>query len=379
MISENYFDYAAATPLDPSVLKVMVPYFGEKFYNPSANYLKSREVSKDLKDARAKIASVLGCKSTEIYFVAGGTEANNLAISGVMSNYVEKALIISAVEHESVNGIASQFNKREVKVAESGHIDLDDLESKIDDNTVLVSIILVNNEIGTLQPLKKVTEIVNEIRKKRVNLGNNLPLYLHTDASQAGNYFSLNVNSLGVDMMTVNGGKIYGPKQSGVLFIRTGVKINPIIFGGGQERGLRSGTENVAYAIGISRAIEVCQKKHKTEQKRSGELQKQFITKINSEFEGVIINGSNPKSANIVNFTLPGVDNERLMMQLDELGFEVAVGSACKASSEEPSHVLSAIGLSKKNTESTIRISMGRFTTKESVDNLIGAIKKSCQ
>jgi cysteine desulfurase len=379
MISENYFDYAAATPLDPSVLRVMVPYFGEKFYNPSANYLKSRDIAKDLKNARASIASNLGCKPNEVYFVAGGTEANNLAVSGIMSNFTDKNLLISSIEHESINAISSKFNKKIVKVSEDGHIDLSDLTSKINEDTVVISIILVNNEIGTLQPLKKVAEKVKEIREKRLNSGNDLPLYLHSDASQAGNYFSLNVNSLGVDLMTINGGKIYGPKQSGILFVRTGVKISPIIFGGGQEKGMRSGTENVAHSVGLARAIEVCQKKHRTEQKRVGGLQEVFIKELGSSFKELIINGTNPKSVNIINFSLPGVDNEELMMKLDELGFEVAVGSACKASSDEPSHVLKAIGLSEDNAESTIRVSMGRFTTKESVINLAQAIKKSCQ
>jgi cysteine desulfurase len=238
---------------------------------------------------------------------------------------------------------------------------------------------LVNNEIGTLQPLKKVSEIVDEVREGRLKSGNNTPLYIHTDASQAGNYFSLNINSLGIDMMTINGSKIYGPKQSGILFVRSGVKINPIIFGGGQEKGMRSGTENVAYVVGISRAIEISQKKHKTEQKRIRELQKLLIDKLKASSIEVSVNGTNPKSVNIVNISLPGVDNESLTMKLDELGFEVAVGSACKASSEEPSHVLRAIGLSKEDAESTIRVSMGRYTTKSAVENLAIAIIKSCQ
>lgn len=379
MISSGYFDYSAATPLEPRVLAVMVPYFGDKFYNPSAGYLAAQSVKQDLDAARQLIAKHFGCKSTELIFTAGGTEANNLAIRGILEQYPNGNIVTSAIEHDSVIKASSKFKYKRVKVNSQGYVDEVDLRRKIDDDTVLVSVMYVNNEVGTIQPIKQIAKLVEEIRRDRKSSKNLTPLYFHTDASQAGNFLSLNVNSLGVDMMTVNGGKIYGPKQSAVLYLKTGVKLDPIILGGGQERGYRSGTENVANYVGLSVAIDLAQTEHKQNTKRMEEIREIALKLITENIPKSTINGGRNKIPSTIHLTIPKIDNETVMMRLDEFGFQVAVGSACKASDDEPSHVLMAMGFSRQEAQSTLRISMGKYTTKESVSHLIDCLQKACQ
>jgi cysteine desulfurase len=359
-----YLDYAAATPLNSKVLEAMQPYFSDKFYNPSATYLAARDVRLALDQARADTANVIGARPAEIIFTAGGTEANNLAIQGIMRAFPDGEVLVSAVEHQSVLAPAELFNHKTVPVLENGIIDINGLENLISDKIVLVSLMLVNNELGTLQPIKEIAQIIKKVRLSRLSNGNKLPLYLHTDAAQAGNYLDLHVSRLTVDLMTINGSKIYGPKQTGFLFVKTGVQILPLIVGGGQERNMRSGTENIAGFVGLAKALSLAQDSRGQEAKRVTELREYFERELKSHFPAAIINGSvKHRAPHIVNVTFPGVDNERLMMELDERGVQVAVGSACSASSEEPSHVLSAIGLKEELARSTIRFSLGKNTT----------------
>ncbi|MFO0920067.1 MAG: cysteine desulfurase family protein [Candidatus Saccharimonadales bacterium] len=379
MISPDYFDYSAATPLEPRVLAAMVPYFGNKFYNPSAGYLAAQSVKKDLDAARQLIAKHFGCKSTELIFTAGGTEANNLAIRGILEQYPNGNIVTSAIEHDSVLKPSSRFKHERVKVNSQGYVDVVDLRKKIDDDTALVSVMYVNNEVGTIQPIKQTAKIIEEIRRDRKLSKNLTPLYFHTDASQAGNFLSLNVNNLGVDMMTVNGGKIYGPKQSAVLYLKTGIKFYPIILGGGQERGFRSGTENVANYVGLSVAIDLAQTEYKQSAKRMEEIRKIALKLITENIPKSKINGGHSKIPSMIHLIVPGIDNETVMMKLDEFGFQVAVGSACKASNDEPSHVLMAMGFSRQEAQSTLRISMGKYTTRESVIHMINCLQKACQ
>lgn len=371
--SPVYLDYAAATPVDPRVFAAMQPYFTDRFYNPSANYLAAKAIAADVQKARQSVAHWLGAKPSEIVFTAGGTEANNLALSGIMEQFPESNLVVSAIEHESVRVPARQYDHREVPVTKQGIIDLAELERAIDRHTVLVSVIYANNEIGTIQPLKEIASLLQKIKKQRRIAGESRPLYLHTDACQAANYLDLHVAKLGIDMMTLNGGKVYGPKQSGVLYIKTGVIMEPQIRGGGQERGLRSGTENVAGVVGFAEALDI------TQRMRSDESQR--LTSLRNEFTGQIpeatINGSLKKRLpNNISVTFPEKDNERLMMQLDEVGIIVAVGSACSAGKEESSHVLRAIGLSDEDARATLRISMGRQTTKAAINRAMKALKE---
>jgi cysteine desulfurase len=368
-----YLDYAAATPLDQMVQKAMQPYFRAAFFNPSANYASAKQVRMALESARTKLAYNLGAKSSEIIFTAGGTEANNLAIHGIMSHFPEANIVVSSLEHESVLMPARQYGHKEVRVLSDGRLDLADLEKKIDENTVLVSVMQANNEIGTIEPIREISQIISRLRKSR----NKLPLYFHTDAAQAANYLDLHVSSLGVDLMTVNGGKIYGPKQIGALYVKAGILLEPQILGGGQERGLRSGTENVAGAIGLATALEIAQNIRQEESIRLKKLQQNFIELLKAELPSAIVNGSlKHRLPNNIHFSLPGHDNERMLIELDEAGIMAAAGSACSASSEEPSHVLRAVGLSTELAQASLRFTMGRQTTDAMINYTILQLKK---
>src|SRR5579884_468466 len=351
-----YLDYAAATPLDPAVLQVMQPYWQEKFFNPSANYLAGREVHQALAGARGKVAHWLGARPSEVIFAAGGTEANNLAVHGIMRQFPEGNIVVSGIEHESVLAPARMYDCREVKMQADGRIDLQDLIRKIDANTVLVSVMYANNEVGTVQPIREIAKIVAEKRKGRAKL----PLYLHSDAAQAANYLDLHVSRLGLDLLTLNGGKIYGPKQSGALFVKSSVALQPIVQGGGQERGLRSGTENVAATVGLAAALDQAQAMRHKEAGRLQKLQQQFIKELTAKLPDVVINGSlKHRLPNNVHITWPGKDNERLLIQLEGAGVLAAAGSACSAGSGEASHVLRALGLSDNEARSSLRFTMG--------------------
>lgn len=373
-----YLDYAAATPVDKQVLAAMQPYFSDQFYNPSAAYLLARQVLSDIQAARQSVAKWLGSRPAEIVFTAGGSEANNLAINGVMQKFPQANIVISTIEHESVLGPASQYKYKLTPVLPTGLIDLDKLNKSIDDKTVLVSIIYANNEIGTIQPIHQIAQLIEAIRKERSKRGNKLPLYLHTDACQAAAYLDLHVNRLGVDLMTLNGGKIYGPKQSGVLFIKTGTRLEAQILGGGQELNRRSGTENVPGIIGFYTALELVQTRRQAESKRLQDSQQFFIELLNKQIPNAVINGTlKQRLPNNVHVSFPGHDNERLMMQLEERGILCAVGSACSASSEEPSHVLKAIGLSDEDAQSSLRFSMGISTTKQDIQKTVKTLVDS--
>jgi cysteine desulfurase len=367
-----YLDHAAATPVDPVVLAAMQPYFSEQFYNPSANYLPAKQARRALDEARAAVAHWLGARPSEVVFTAGGTEANNLAIHGVMRQFPKSNVVVSAIEHESVLVPARQYDCRVVKVQPDGRIDLDDLASKIDDQTVLVSMMYANNEVGTIQPVREISKVIAAKRQ-----GRSRPLYFHSDAAQAGNYLDLHVARLGVDMMTINGGKIYGPKQSGALYLKAGLQLNPLISGGGQERGLRSGTENVGAAVGLAAALQLVQSDRHQEARRLQALQAQFFQSLEASIPEALINGSRrQRLPNNLHITLPGHDNERLLILLEEQGILAAAGSACSASKELPSHVIKALGMDDDSARASLRLTMGRSTTAVMVTKVIDALRQ---
>lgn len=375
-----YLDYAAATPVDDRVLAAMQTYFSDKFYNPSATYLAANDVAKDLATARELTAHWLGTRPAEIIYTAGGTEANNLAIQGIMNQYPDGNIVVSAIEHESVLASAGKYNCKIAPVDEKGLVGVDKLTDLIDDKTVLISVMYANNEVGTIQPLREIAQIIKQIRSARNSTLNakRYPLVFHTDACQAANYLDLHVARLGVDLMTLNGGKIYGPKQSGALFVGADVKIEPLIFGGGQERGLRSGTENLAASIGFATALDLAQKSRHEETNRLQGLQKYFIEDLSKKLPLVKINGSTKKRLpNNVHVTIPGTDNERLIFQMDEAGVMAAAGSACSASNEEPSHVLRAMGFSDNDARASLRFTMGRQTSKRDIDYTIAKLQSA--
>ncbi|MBP9738710.1 cysteine desulfurase [Candidatus Saccharibacteria bacterium] len=370
-----YLDYAAATPMDEAAIAVMQPFLNTQFYNPSAIYEPARQVRKTLEAARATVADVLGSKDQEILFTAGGTEANNLAIHGVMQTYPGAHMIVSAVEHESVLEPAKQYDYSVVSVTNKGLIDVDTLKSLITPQTALISVMYANNEIGTIQPIKQLTELVNGVRTQRLASGNTMPLYVHTDACQAANYLDLHVSRLGVDLMTLNGGKIYSAKQSGCLYVEKSVHLKPIISGGGQERGLRSGTENVGNAVAFATMLQKVQNSKRGETDRLLELTQTLFATLSHNLPQIRLNGDATKRLpNNLNICIPGVDGERLVMELDEAGILAATGSACTASSDEPSHVLIALGLNEADASASLRLTLGRGTTETNIAQAVTTI-----
>ena len=367
-----YLDYAAASPARPEVQEAMRPYFSDNFYNPSATYLAGRAARQDLSEQRAKVARLLGARPAEIIFTAGATEANNLAVQGAMRQFPESEALVSSIEHESVLAPAALFNHKLIPVDEHGQIILNKLSNLISDKTVLVSVMLVNNEIGVIQPLREIGSLIKDVIDQRRTKGNKRPLYLHTDAAQAANYLDLHVSRLGVDLMSLNGGKIYGPKQSGCLYVRAGVELAPLIAGGGQEFGFRSGTENPAAAAGFAAALDIAVTRRAAEFKRLTGLRLEFETALITSVPKAVINGSPRRRApHITSLTIENTDNERLMFELDERGVECAIGSACSASSDESSHVLKAIGLTEDQVRSTLRFSFGETTTKAGLERTV--------
>ncbi|HET9174663.1 MAG TPA: cysteine desulfurase family protein [Candidatus Saccharimonadales bacterium] len=370
-----YLDHAAATPLDAEVLAAMQPYFSAQFYNPSATYLPAQQVRKDLEAARSRVAHWVGARPSEIIFTAGGTEANNLAIHGILQAWPDGHVVTSAIEHESVLAPAAQYSHSTAPVDAHGIVRVDALLECITDTTVLVSVMYANNEVGTIQPLKTITQAIRDLRERRRQAGNTRPLYVHTDAAQAGNYLDLHAARLGVDLMTINGGKLYGPKQSGVLYVSAGIVLQPLVLGGGQERNLRSGTENVAGSIGLAAALERAQTNRHDETYRLQLLQNQFIALLSAAIPSVTINGSlKHRLPNNVHITLPGQDNERILYGLDEAGVLAAAGSACSASNEEPSHVLRAMGITAADAQSSLRFTMGRETREADIAKTVAIL-----
>lgn len=381
-MSSVYLDHAAATPVSERVALAMEPYVSIDYYNPSATYMTARAVRTSISGARSRVASVLGVRPVEIVFTAGGTEANNLALLGILREFPGTHVVTTSLEHDSVReplyALSSEgWAYTEVNPREDGIMDVDAVIAAITDQTVLVSVMYANNEIGTVQPLKTLTQAVQSVRDNRKASGNTLPLYVHTDACQAGNYLDLHCHRLGVDLMTLNGGKLYGPKQTGVLYVSSNVKLRPIIYGGGQERGLRSGTENVAGIMGFAAALEDAQSVRQAEIDRLRELQKYFIEKLQEDIPQIIINGSlKHRLPNNVHITIPNTDNERVIFALDDHGVYASAGSACSASKDEPSHVLSSIGLSEELIRASLRFTMGRSTSMQDIDKTVSLLSQ---
>jgi len=373
-----YLDYAAATPVDPQVLEAMQPFFSENFANPSSLYGAARVTRQALTAARGSVANSLGAKPTEIIFTAGATESINLAIQGVMRRFPDGHIVTTAIEHEAVLETTKRLDNSVVSVPASGVVIPNDIIEYITEETVLVSVMMANNEVGTIQPLKEIVAAVVEIRHQRQKSGNQMPLYVHTDAAQAGTTLDLHVSRLGVDLLTLNGGKMYGPKQSGILYVRTGTQIEPLIYGGGQERGVRSGTENVAFAVGFAKALELAQLNRKDEAHRLELLRDQLQQAITQAIPDIAINGDQRhRLTHNLNITLPGLDGEAAVLYLDNAGVQASTGSACSISSDEPSHVLLAMGRSAAEASASLRFTLGAATTKQDITSASKVIVKT--
>ncbi|MFZ5364885.1 MAG: cysteine desulfurase family protein [Patescibacteria group bacterium] len=376
-----YFDNAATTPVDSEVMKSMLPFFSEKFGNPSSVHSFGQEAEAALSESRDKIAKVLGAKSKEIIFTSGATESNNLAILGVAEYFARKKphFITSKIEHPAVLETFKELKKRGfdvdfINVTPEGLVRIDEIEKKIKKNTVLVSVMLANNEIGTLQPVREIAPLIEAVRKKRT--AKDLPLYLHTDAAQAFNYIPCSVDYLGVDLLTISGQKIFGPKGIGCLYVRESVKIKPIAFGGHQEHGLRPGTINVPLIVGLGKAMELADRDRASNIKKVKKLQDKIWSEI-QKIKDVRLNGDwQQRLPNNLNVSFKNAEGESILMMLDMEGFAVSTGSACSSGSLEPSHVLTAIGVKPQWTHGSVRISLGKYNTEVEAKQFLNVLPK---
>jgi len=385
-MKEIYLDYAATTPTDPEVVKEVSRVMSEVYGNPSSMHSVGRKADFLIKSARQRVANVLNVKESEIYFTGSGTESDNLAILGVAranKKYGNK-ILISSIEHKAVTEATNKLKEEgfvveEISVNKQGVINLKELEEKIDDKTILVSIIYGNNEIGTIQNISKISKI---IKKKRTS--GRLP-YFHTDACQAVGYLEIRPEVLGVDLLTFNGAKIYGPKGVGCLYVKEGTVIEPIIHGGGQEKNIRSGTENLAFISGLALALEQAVKSEKGEGKRLTKLRDYFIKEV-SKMDGVKINGHlTQRLPNNIHISFKRTEGESLLLMLDSYGICASTGSACSANDLHPSHVLVNLGLPLELVHGSLRFSLGRYTTKEELKcvlkilpEVVGKIRAIC-
>jgi len=377
-----YFDYAATTPTRKEVIKEMAQFWNKYFGNPSSLYYEGRIARQAILKAREKVAQILKVNPSEIIFTNGGTESINLAILGASRFYRNQfqnpELIVSKIEHPAVLETVKYLEKEGFKihyldVNKNGLVKIDELKKYLNKNTLLVSIMYANNEIGTIQPIKEIAQLIKNFRQNNQSI---FPLF-HTDACQAAGYLNIEPKKLGVDLLSLNGSKIYGPKATGLLYKKEGVELIPIIFGGGQEKGYRSGTENVAGIIGFSKALELAQKEKSKEAKRLKILRDYLIKKVLKEIPKVLVNGDlKNRLPNNVNFSILDVEGEALILKLDEYGIAASTGSACHSSSLKPSHVLEAIGLPREFVNSSLRITLGHQTTKKEIDYLIKTLKK---
>ena len=364
-----YLDYAAATPVDERVLNTMLPYFSQRFDNPSASYTPARRVRADVEDARVRIAHLMGTKPANIIFTAGATEANNLALAAVAS---DAHVIASAIEHESVRAcVLARKEGTLLPVDAQGFVSAEVLREAIRPDTELVSIAYANGEIGTIQPLRELAQVVADERARRLAMGEGRPIYLHTDASQAATLKTLNVSALGADLLTVSAAKMYGPKQVGLLWMRSGIELHPLVRGGGQEAGVRSGTENVPGIIGFARAFELARELREEEAKRLRDMRNLLQEQLTGAFSDAVITGPTRDAQrldNLLHVSFPGLLARRLVILLDQRGVYVGTGSACAASKMTVSPVLEAIDAAPEVAESSLRITLGRETTREQVE-----------
>ena len=364
-----YFDHAAATPVDERVLAVMKPYFTVDFFNPSSPYAPAVKVRRDYEAAKATLAGTFGAKGDEIIITAGATESINLAFGSVKGH-----VVTSAIEHDAVLAAAMRHDRTLARPTEKGIVNAQAVADAIRQDTELVSIQLANNEIGTVQPIRDIATVVETVRQRRRDAGDERPIYFHCDASQGFGQLDVNVARLGVDMLTLNSGKMYGPKQVGLLWTKPGVKVLPQIVGGGQERGLRSGTENVAGVIGFAEAASRAHDRRKAESQRLESLRDTLQQALKSAFDDLIVTG-HPKRrlSGSLHVSIPGLDGERLVFALETRGVMLATGSACAANKGTRSHVLTAIGVSDEIADGSLRLTLGRLTD-ENVISEGGAI-----
>lgn len=370
-----YLDHAASTPLDSEVLEAMMPYLTQEFGNPSSVHGFGQRARGAIDEARARVASLIGARDSEIVFTGSGTEADNLAIGGVLRAVAadpeaDRAdLVTSSIEHHAVLNSAKGLDRTRhrvtfARVDETGRLDLSDLAAPVNEKTALVSVMFANNETGVLQPID---EVIRLARAKGA--------LVHTDAVQAVGKVPIDTRRLDVDLLTLSAHKIHGPKGVGALFVRGGTKMAAIIRGGSQERNRRAGTENVAGIVGLGRAAEIALSRLAGDAARIARLRDQLEAKLVAAGRGaVVVNGTEPRICMTTNVSFEGVSGEDLLIALDLAGVAVSTGAACAAGSPEPSHVLKAMGFPRERVNSAIRFSLGRDTTEEEIDRTVEAV-----
>ncbi len=363
-----YLDYAATTPMRPEVLEAMMPYFIEDFGNPSSLYTLGRQARGAVEDARDRIAAFIGANPREIVFTSGGTESDNMAIKGIAFANEKKGnhIITTPIEHHAVLEPCHFLAKRGYEITylpvdEHGMVDPADVEKAITNKTVLVSIMHANNEVGTIEPLEEIGKIT---REKGV--------YLHTDAVQTFGHIPINVNELGVDLLSVSAHKLYGPKGVGVLYIRKGTRMVPTAHGGSQENNRRAGTHNVAGIVGLAKAVEIAEREMVSEAKRLSELRDRLLHGLIEKIPNARLTGHPTKRLpNNASVCLVGAEGEAMLLSLDMEGISLSSGSACTSGTLEPSHVLLAMGIPAEIAHSSLRLTLGDKTTREDVDYVL--------
>jgi len=366
-----YLDHAASTPIADSVLEEMMPYFKENFGNPSSIHRYGRIATKAIDSARKRIAELINSNPNEILFLSGGTESNNTALHGIMNQNKGKQLITSSIEHDAILEPCKKleslgFDVIYLSVDSEGMVDLVKLESVISEKTTLVSIMLANNEVGTIQPIKEIARIC-----KKHNV------LLHTDAVQAIGKIPVNVKDLEVDLMSISSHKINGPKGIGALYIRRGVNLDPFILGGGQENGMRSGTESVANIVGFGKACQIAKENLQNNFIRLQGLRDHLIQRVSSELSHVSVNGHpQMRLPNNAHFTFLGVNGEDLIIKLDEHGIAASTGSACSVKTQKASHVLIAMGFTHEKITGSLRLTVGISNTKSEIDQTVDVLKQ---
>lgn len=368
-----YLDYAATTYLRPEVLEAMLPYMGEIYGNPSSIHPFGQETRRALEQARVQIASLLMAQPEEIYFTSGGTESDNWAIRGVAANAAGKRIITSAIEHPAVlatcRALAKQgYDVVELPVDADGVVDIDALKKALEVETALVSIMAANNEIGTIEPIAQIGRIIKEHSRA----------YFHVDAVQAIGALDPRLYKLPqVDMLSFSAHKFYGPQGIGGLYVKKGTRLAQMHTGGAQERGKRAGTSNVAGAVGMAKALELALLEQPAESKRLAALRDKLIARVLAEIEGAYLNGHKTmRLSGNANLRFDYIEGESLLMRLSMMGFAVSTGSACSSESLEPSHVLLAIGLEHEQAHGTCRLTLGKKTTEQDIDDVADALKK---
>ena len=367
-----YADNAATTPLRDEVLEAMLPWLRESWGNPSALYRQGREARRAVEGARRSVAAVLGADKNEIFFNSGGTEGDNTALRGVISALRGRHMVTTAMEHHAVLRTAEALAAQGCEVSyvqpdRTGHVSAADIAAALRPDTALISVMTANNELGTLQPIREIAALARE---------RHIPF--HTDAVQAAGHMPLDVRDLGVDLLTLSAHKFGGPKGVGVLYLRRGTPLTPLLTGGGQERGIRSGTENVAGIVGLARALELSAGEAKSEFRRLSALRERLTAGVLA-LPHVRENGGGERLPGIANFSFTAIEGEYLAVYLDNAGIAVSPGSACAAGNEEPSHVLTAIGLDRAAARGGLRISLGRENTEADVDAILTALPSAVE